>query len=195
MAHGSYLWPHSGAILCGGRSTRMGEPKHDLKLPDGRTMIEVVRASLGDICQSLVVVGPKEILPELPHVNDLRENQGPLAGLEALLASGLDERYLVVPCDVPRVNASLLRMLVDAPPASIATFQVAGSDRRETMPLRISATCLKEVVMLLDQGRRAVHQLFDHVECVSVTITKKQAACLLNVNTPEDFNSIERPES
>ena len=34
------LWPHTAVLMIGGRSRRMGMAKHDLKSPDGRTMLE-----------------------------------------------------------------------------------------------------------------------------------------------------------
>ena len=39
-------WPHTGAVLAGGAGRRMGRSKHDLVLPDGRTMLEVVAPKL-----------------------------------------------------------------------------------------------------------------------------------------------------
>ena len=44
---GSAFWPHTGAVLAGGRSTRMGRPKEDVILPDGRGMAETVADARG----------------------------------------------------------------------------------------------------------------------------------------------------
>ncbi|MHC4141584.1 MAG: hypothetical protein ACYSUF_06770, partial [Planctomycetota bacterium] len=38
----------------------MGRPKPELKLPDGRTMLEVVAGVLGDVCARVVVAGDVE---------------------------------------------------------------------------------------------------------------------------------------
>lgn len=190
MATGSPPWPHPGAILCGGRSSRMGEPKHDLKLPDGRTMFDAVADAMRDVCGSLVVLGPDDIRPDLPHVRDLREGQGPLAGIEALLASGLDDRYLVVPCDVPNLGADLLQRLTDAPPARVAVFHKSDQTDPDCLPMRIESNCLAEVRALLDEGRRAVRRLFDRVDVEYVAIEGPDADGLVNVNTPEEFDSL-----
>ncbi len=191
MADRSALWPHPGAILCGGGSTRMGAPKHDLVLPDGRTMIETVAQVVGEVCASLIILGPADVLPDLPHVPDLREGQGPLAGIEALLASGISDRYLVVPCDVPRVARDLLRRLVDAPAAPIAAFRVEGGEHPESLPLRIESDALPIARRLLDEGRRAVHTLFGEVEITLESLMPEESDRLTNVNTPDDWATLQ----
>lgn len=180
----------AGAILCGGQSSRMGEPKHDLVLPDGRTMIEAVAAAVGEVCERTIILGPDSVLPDRPHVHDLREGQGPLAGIEALLASGLDDQYLVVPCDVPLVTGELLGKMMLATSAAVTVFHVAGHESPECMPMRIAASALDEVRRRLDAGRRAVHGLFGRVEAETVRITADEAEPLRNVNAPDDFRAL-----
>ncbi len=36
------LWPHTGAIFCGGKSRRMGRPKAGIILPNGLAMMESI---------------------------------------------------------------------------------------------------------------------------------------------------------
>ena len=179
-----------GAILAGGGSTRMGAPKESIRLPDGRTMIDAVCDALGAVCDQLVIVGATEARPDLPHVADLRPHTGPLAGLEALLASKLADTYLVCPCDVPGIAADLLRRLADAPPAPMVIFRVPGDDRTHALPARISVAALPAVRHLLDSSRRAVHQLVRAVETIEVEIPPAAARQLHNVNTPEDLDGV-----
>ena len=190
MAHGSEKWPHTGAILCGGLSSRMGQPKHDLTLPDGRSMIQCVAETVGAVCTKLVVLGPEDILPDLPHVSDLREGQGPLAGIEALLASGLDTDYLIVPCDLPLITAATLYRLLDPNEYPATVFRIEGSENFESLPLRISNSALDAVRSNLDASRRAVHRLADDFTFAEIPITAAQANELHNINTPEDFQSL-----
>lgn len=70
----------TGAILMGGRSTRMGTPKHAIMLPDGRAMIEHVADVLRPVCPRQVVLGPQSPLPGVHAIPDLRQGFGPLAG-------------------------------------------------------------------------------------------------------------------
>lgn len=190
MAQGSTKWPHTGAILCGGSSSRMGAPKHDLKLPGGRTMILTVTDTVEEVCQRIVILGPDAILPDLPHVHDLRSDQGPLAGIEALLSSGLDEQYLVVPCDVPLITAELLRRLTIDTDSLATVFQVEGSDTLESLPLRISSMAHTAASSHLDAGSRAVHRLLNDMTRQEVMLSAPEARALRNINTPEAFRDL-----
>ena len=50
-------WSHPGAVLCGGRSRRMGVPKAGMLLPDGRSMLQQTRDILATFCERVVLLG------------------------------------------------------------------------------------------------------------------------------------------
>lgn len=186
------LWLHTGAVLAGGKSRRMGRPKHALRLPDGRQMIEAVADALADVCSTVVVVGGAvaEALPDVEHIADLREGQGPLGGLEALLASRRDTEYLVCPCDLPLVSAGVLLRLTAAADAMATVFRIEGEAAFEPLPARISGDALDLVRTGLDQGNRAVHRLMEALEPEVVLLSKAEARCLTNVNDPSDYERV-----
>jgi molybdopterin-guanine dinucleotide biosynthesis protein A len=181
------LWPHTGAVLAGGESTRMGVAKEDLLLSDGSTMIGRVIQTLEQVCMRVVTVGGEQ--QGQPHVPDIRRGAGPLGGIEALLASGLDEEYLVCPCDIPLATQELVRRLT-APSEAVATlFEVQG-DPVHSLPLRISIAALGTVTTALDAGKNAIHTVLAGIETERISITGDEAAQLRNVNTPDDYNAI-----
>ena len=183
-------WPHTGAVLAGGRSRRMGRPKQALALPDGTTLIEAVVGALRQVCVRVVVVGDLEM--GLPNVVDLRPGQGPLGGIEALLGSGLDSQYLVCPCDVPLVTASLLERLA-LPAAERATvFHVAGEGAFRPLPARLPAGALDMVREHLERGQRAVHVLVRALRPQLVPISAGEARQLADVNTPQEYEALRR---
>lgn len=173
----------TGAILAGGASRRMGRPKQELTLPDGRTMVDAVGAALRPLCDDVVVVGAGG------PIADLRAGEGPLAGIEALLESDLDDAYLVCPCDVPLMTADLLGRLVAAP-GPAAVFRVAGEPGARPLPMRLPAAALESVQWLLDRGHRAVQSLLPLLGATEVVLTTREAAPLANVNTPQDWEAI-----
>jgi len=180
----------TGAILCGGQSSRMGAPKHELALPGGRSMIEVIAETTGSVCRQVIILGPDQILPGYRHVYDLRAAQGPLGGIEALLASGIDSQYLVVPCDVPLVTAGLLRSLLAETVATATVFRIEDTDRPESLPMRIRAGALDVVQRQLDAGRRAVHGLIEEIECEIVPLAARDGERLRNINTRAEYESL-----
>jgi molybdopterin-guanine dinucleotide biosynthesis protein A len=168
----------------------MGRPKHALRLPGGKAMIEVVAGVVADVCAQVVIVGGEDALPGVRRLDDLRPRQGPLGGIEALLASGLDTEYLVCPCDVPLITAELLRRLAVSSHAPATVFRVDGEQELQPLPARLSAGLLETVRKLLDEQRRAVHELISAVDPEVITVSRREARQLLNVNTPEDYSAL-----
>jgi molybdopterin-guanine dinucleotide biosynthesis protein A len=178
-----------GAILVGGASRRMGQPKHALRLADGRTLLEHVAAALAPVCDELVLLGGAVQPPPAGpwrRVADLRPGEGPLAGIEALLAAGLAERHLVCPCDVPRVTSALLAALA-APSARPATvLQVEGEAAPRPLPACFTSAALAAVSAALDAGARSVRGVIAALDAEVVAAPVEWAALLQNVNEPGD---------
>ena len=55
------MWSHTIAILIGGQSSRMGMPKHEVVLPNGQTMLDMMISFAEKSASRVVVVGgPKK---------------------------------------------------------------------------------------------------------------------------------------
>ncbi|MCH8165181.1 MAG: molybdenum cofactor guanylyltransferase [Planctomycetes bacterium] len=180
-------WPHTGAVLAGGRSRRMGRPKHALPLPDGRPMIEAVADVMKQVCQQVVVVGSTDALATLQHIDDLRSGHGPLGGIEALLASGVDTQYLVCPCDVPLVTSELLEALTVPSSAAATVLRIDGRSGTEPLPARISTEVLRAVRALLDADQRSVSHLMQSIEIEAIEVPQAWSRYLTNINTPQEY--------
>ena len=186
-------WPHTGAILAGGKSSRFGSPKHALELPSGLTMIETVAVTMRVVSERIVVVSSFEALADVIHIPDIRSEQGPLAGIEALLASGIDTQYLVCPCDLPFVNGELLRALTKPSSAVATILSLEGDDGDKVdeslspLPMRISVDALNKVRELLDGECRALYRLLELLDVEEVAGPREWSKQLFNVNTQEDY--------
>lgn len=99
-----------GAVLTGGRSTRMGQDKADLVVND-QTMLEWVVSALKQVTTETVVLGPDR--PGYKCWPDSVHTEGPLAGIATALARSQADHVLVVAVDHPFVSAETLRHLVD----------------------------------------------------------------------------------
>lgn len=181
-------WPHTGAVLAGGSSTRMGSSKEQLLLPSGETMLDAAITTLESLASRVVVVG-RDFGGRL-SVPDLRSGVGPLGGIEALLKSGIDQQYLVCPSDTPLVTSELLAQLTLPTAATATIFAVPGTRPMQTLPIRISADASDAVTYALDTGQNAIHSLLETIDVALVRLTKEQAKHLLNVNTPDDFRRV-----
>jgi molybdenum cofactor guanylyltransferase len=178
----------TGAILAGGRSSRMGQPKQDLRLADGRTMIETIAAALDPVCDRVVVVGECDSLDNLRRVSDSRLGHGPLGGIEALLASGIDQNYLICPCDLPLMTADFLSMLAKPSPAPATVVRLRGRVEPESLPARLHFAALPVVHALLNGGQRAVWALIQALPAEVCVISDEWAECLRNINTAAEWS-------
>lgn len=186
----SRRWPHTGVILAGGNSRRMGAPKEGVCLPDGRAMIEPVFAVLQAMCRQVVVVGTCSgyTLPaSVGRIDDLHPGDGPLAGIEALLTSGGDDQYLIAACDQPLLTPALLHRLLQAQtPGQGACFT---TDDRSVIPF--PAVYLGEwlpmVRAALNQGDLSVCRLLEQLPMTRVPIELAKARRLVSLNTPAEL--------
>jgi molybdopterin-guanine dinucleotide biosynthesis protein A len=186
----------TGAILAGGRSLRMGRDKAMIVMPDGRPMIEHVRAAMSPICARVVIVGRADIaqMMDCDSLDDLRPGRGPLGGIEALLASGIDPRgeYLICPCDVPMMSSAILQLLASSRACTVApatVLRVRGCASFESLPLRIHEVALGTVTEHLDRGVHALWRVLDALRPQVIEIDKSMASGLRNINTPGDLQS------
>jgi molybdenum cofactor guanylyltransferase len=164
----------------------MGESKQDMLLPDGRPMVACVCEAVASCCGRVVLLGESEHVLELARIADERIGCGPLGGIEALLASGMDKQYLIVPCDLPLVTADVLNALLIETDRSATVFE------GRPLPARIAAGALPAVQQMLDAGERAVWQLMEALDAKRIALRTEWEPLLKNVNTPEDVARVTR---
>jgi molybdopterin-guanine dinucleotide biosynthesis protein A len=187
-------WAHTGVILAGGASTRMGVDKATLTLADGRMMIEHVADALAAVCRRVLVVGGPPPQLDLPHLPDLRPGQGPLAGIESALAGGSDSQLLICPCDLPGITAEVLIALT-CPSRHLATvLRIDGEAAIRPLPARLAADARPIASQLLDERTRAVRALIDRLDPQIVEAPAAWSTELRNVNTPGEYRRLKKSD-
>jgi molybdopterin-guanine dinucleotide biosynthesis protein A len=192
MSTPSRRWPHTGAIVAGGASSRMGRPKADLILSDGRTMAQTIAATLSALCDRVVIVGQCEGLPHLVRIDDRIPGLGPVGGIDALLASDIDDQYLICPCDTPMVTTSLLKQLLDDEAAAATVFQSDRATPFDPLPCRLRGDLRAEVQDFIARGGCALWKLMERMRPRVIPLTVDQARLLANINTPGEYRALVR---
>lgn len=103
-----------GVVLLGGRSRRMGRPKH-LIAWDGETWLERIAHRVAAVSDGLCLCGAGIVPDRLAGVErlfDPPDVAGPLAGLAALREMHPDRHWLVAACDQPLVSEAVLRWML-----------------------------------------------------------------------------------
>jgi molybdopterin-guanine dinucleotide biosynthesis protein A len=182
------------AIQAGGESSRMGRDK-SFVLYQGRPMIEVVRERVEVLGEELIVItnnpGPYAYL-QLPLYADQYAGCGPLAGIHTALKSASHDHVLIVACDMPLLNRSLLRYLISLRETADVIVPRWGKFP-EPLHAVYSKACLQAVESYLEAERYKITGFYADVKVR--TIDKEiiarfdpQGQSFTNVNTPADLN-------
>jgi molybdenum cofactor guanylyltransferase len=191
-------------ILAGGSSTRMGTNKALLRLsPCGLTVIERVVTRLGEARLSpdlLVTNTPHEYaFLGLPMVPDDVPGAGPLGGIRTALNHSPYERVLVVACDMPMLNPTLLRYMVSLPGDYDAFIprrtDVPGRERLETLHAIYSRRCIVPISERIRAGELKVAALAEDIRVRYLGEEEMRRydpglQSFRNVNTPEDWEEL-----
>jgi molybdopterin-guanine dinucleotide biosynthesis protein A len=184
------IGPISAIVLCGGRSTRMGEDKGALPFGDEPMLDRVVRI-VRSIARDVIVVARREqrVPADVTVIHDPVEDLGPLAGLAAGLAVSTTELNIVVACDMPLINPQVLERLVAMIDHHDACVAVADGHASALCGVYRSGVA-KDAQALLLSGERRVMRLLDRVQ------TKRVDAALLRDIDPEllTFISVDTPD-
>jgi len=186
----------AGFVLTGGRSSRMGEDKA-LLLFDGAPLLkhqaDVVREAAG----SVALIGDPARYSQLgyPAYPDRTPGCGPAGGIATALSLGAADWNLVVACDMPRLNAPVLRLLLNKTDNSGAWSIVPIGPGGEPEPL--GAVYHAACGPVLDRAIRGKRfKMRDLVrELKPLYVTGIDPACFANANTPAEWAEIREPSS
>lgn len=189
----------SAVVLCGGLSSRMGVDKARLEL-DGLSLIaRAVRVVQSITPHVRLACGshPRYEDLGLPLVLDRIAGAGPLAGLEAALASAPEGFVIAVACDMPRIDAGALRALVTAAHERELDVALMRSPRGlEPLCAVWRTSMVHPLRAALERGERRVVAAFEiplatgalpRVAAVELDAAIAREDCVLNVNTPAEF--------
>jgi molybdenum cofactor guanylyltransferase len=183
-----------GAVLAGGRGSRLGGAKPTVELA-GRPLIAYPLAALAAAgIEAFVVAKPDTDLPPfaVDVVTEPTQPTHPLAGIVAALRHA-GRPLVILGCDFPFAPPALLRALAEAPEPLVVP---APGDDPQPLMARWSPELLPRLEGALDREeplRRTVAaldpRLLDDAELAQFG---EPARAFRNVNTPADLRAAER---
>jgi molybdopterin-guanine dinucleotide biosynthesis protein A len=188
----------SVAILAGGQSRRMGQDKAFLPL-GGRPVVERVLERVVTLSDDVTIVTNKP--DKYRHlgcqvVSDVYPDKGALGGIYTAIHAARYSHCLVVACDMPFLDAGLLRYLMGLVPG----FDVV-IPRIEEFPETLHAIygqkCLEPIRRRLLAGRLKIIGFFTdvrvrYVERDDVARFDPTFRSFLNMNTPADWKRLQQ---
>jgi molybdenum cofactor guanylyltransferase len=179
----------AGAVLCGGRSRRMGTDKAFVEV-GGIAMVERVATALaaGGCAPVALVGGDGELLARFGHdvVADRFPGEGPVGGVLTALDALDADVVVVAACDLPSLDDATVRALVGALDTAAVDAAVAVTDRWQLSLTAWRRTARPAVAGAWQQGTRSLHELVAAVPYVEVPI---DPAPVRNVNTREQLSA------
>lgn len=187
--------PAVGAVLAGGRGSRIGGAKALVELA-GRPLISHPLAAVEEAGLEPVVVAKAD--SELPPLScrTIREPgrpQHPLCGIVAALRYARERPLVAVGCDMPFAAPSLLAWLASAPEPLVVP---SLGERLQPLPARYDAALLPALEEALAE-RRALQPTLESLrprtiaEAELARFGDPQRLCF-NVNTPADLERAAR---
>lgn len=182
----------AAAILCGGRSRRMGRDKTWVEVA-GSSLLERVVERLRSVADPVILAGGDRALdhPGCLSVLDPAPGSGPLGGLAAALRASPHELCAVVAVDMPNLSPELLRWLAEQWRGEDAVVPV-DSDGSQPLHAVYSRRILATADVALRAGDLSMRSLLDraHVRTVVVAALPGHpfpADFALNLNTPDEL--------
>ncbi len=181
----------TAAVLAGGRSTRMGRDKAMIAV-NGRPMLERVAAAAYDAGLEVMVVGrgqgPDWCGPAARFIPDDHPDAGPLGGIATALRHA-GTPVLALGCDMPWVNAEVIRWLADsyAAEVEVAGLVARNGGRLEPLFSVYGSPCAREIARMIEAGNLAVMALIRRLGLPQAVVPEGFRSALRNVNTPHDL--------
>ena len=153
----------SAFILAGGKSSRMGEDKAQLKL-QGRTLLEIALEKARQAVATVGIVGPRASFGAAA-IEDIFPNCGPLGGIHAALTHSSCDFNLVVAVDTPFVEARFFQFLLQQAQNSGAAVTLARTaDGFQPLCAVYRKTFMEVAEIALKEGRYKIDALFPLVQ-------------------------------
>lgn len=188
----------TGAILAGGKSTRMGTDKTLLRI-DQQTLLERSVEKMRSIFAEVIIVGcdpSKHPIPDVRILPDDAPGYGPLGGIQTALRHASFNTVLVTACDLPFWDAPLARHLIEACSQHDGAVPIVNG-YFEPLLAAYRRTCLTAIRDRLAIGEYKVTGFFKDVRIRGISANELETVCdpqwaFCNLNTMADFEKVRR---
>lgn len=187
----------AGVILAGGRASRMGGRDKAFAAVAGEPIaVRTVRLFRSLFPQVIVATDRPQRFGalEVETVADRVAGGGPLAGIHAAMLASRHPRVFVAACDMPGLDAGVIRFLLDRPGDADAVVPCWENDV-EPLHAVYAVRTVPVIEDCLAAGHNALRQVLarlrvDYVEEAALRALGGSARSLLNVNTPEELAAV-----
>ncbi len=184
----------TAVILSGGRSSRMQGKDKGLILLNNKPLISYVIDVINDKAGRLLISANRNIDEYQQYgeviTDELVYFQGPLAGISTALSKTNTTYLLILPCDSPMVNKTVIDRLIDEMDRADVDICVADDGLRIHPTIALIKTNLKNnLLAFLESGERKLGLWIEQNNFQKVDFSD-QPKVFINLNNPQDFDNI-----
>lgn len=182
----------TGIILSGGKSSRMGTDKGFLKLK-GKTFMEHSIEALKPFVSETIIISNNRAYDvfNLKRIDDEIEDAGPLAGVYTGLKHSKTDYNLVLSCDIPLINAEIIKLLIDAIDGTSEVIQIEHNHKSSPLIALYKKNCANKFYELLNEGERRLRFAVNQCKVKQIKLNSEIGVYTVNINTPEDYNKLQ----
>ena len=186
----------TGVVLAGGRGRRMGGVDKGLLPFRGKPLVCHALETLAEVAGQVLVNANRNlnIYASLGYrvVPDLNDHfDGPLAGLLSAMRAASTPCLLMVPCDVPLLDASLLTRLVAGLGNRDTAIAVAHDGKRlHPVVMLVKTRLADDLEAYLAGGQRQVEAWIRRHPWIAIDFSDCPES-LVNINTREELVSLD----
>jgi molybdopterin-guanine dinucleotide biosynthesis protein A len=195
VADSDSIAPLLGLVLAGGRSERFGRDKAAV-LHAGESLLSRAVTTLSAVVPRVYVASREEQLRDESRrpfrlIADRQRGIGPAAGILAAHEAEPGAAWLVIACDMPRLDAATLRWLVERRDAGreATALRSAADGRPEPLCAIYEPATLARFHRQVGQGGDPSARSW-LAAADALLLDPPQPDVLVNVNTPEDLARI-----
>lgn len=190
MTLNSDLPPCSILLLAGGRGQRMGGQDKGLLEWHGEPLIAHLQCKTRSLSDDLIISCNRNLEKYAPYADQLVHDDeggfpGPLAGIRAGLKAARHAYLLVLPCDVPRIDALLLHEMRES--ASLhpeKPLMLRHGEHWEPLLCVIPVALRDAFENAWDNGERSPGRIMRELGATALQCPDNDPR-LANLNTPE----------
>ncbi len=184
--------PAFGCVLIGGKSSRMGKPKHEI-IENGESWLQRIIKNLEPVVQKIVIVGAGKIqkelieytrLPDAPFIN------GPMSGMLAAMRWAPCVSWIVAACDQPDISGSAMQWLLSQRVPGVWGImpRIENSPGVETMPAYYDFRSQHIIEKLAFEEKFMLNKIAENSKIISPVIPNNFVAAWRNINSFSELN-------
>ena len=186
----------NGLIQAGGKSSRMGTAKSELKY-SGQTQIERLSKIMTPFCDAVFLSkSPNQKVNQtvdIPQLEDTFLDMGPMGGLLSAMREMPENAWLLIACDMPYINKNTIQKLVNSRDVSKVATAFLNPETNVPEPLIAiwEPACYLNLLENLAFQKISLRKALCKMDC---RLIKGEAEQLKSVNTIEEFNRFQKTQ-